>query len=346
MSQSQQLPPHIEQFLHKLEGDQPDQEPEETIHVYVEEDRVTFVRETPETIESTPPPPGDTRSLLVAGIFTILIIVVIVASVLAPQPDYSKAFTVTVPGYALTPVQKSVTVTAQATGKGSIAPTTAMGIVSFYNGAIYTQIIPTGTLLKGRDGIAVVTDEQATIPPAAQTTPPTYGQVNVTAHAVNPGASGNIVAGDINTTCCVTSVIAQNPYNFTGGRNAQSYTYVTKQDVYNAVTPLLSTLQGVTPKLFPSLALSPQCVPTIAAKPTVGQRATTVSVTAIVTCTAISYSPQSVLHAIHVYGSRYGRGTLTNIAYQVISIGKQNRITFYVTATWTPFVARHVWAGK
>ena len=211
-----------------------------------------------------------------------LLLVVIAASLLAPPPDTSKAFSVTVHGFPLAPVHKSITVSAQATGKGSLAPTTATGIITFYNGQPYTQIIPVGTILTGRDGMAVITDEHAVIPPAAQTTPPTYGQVNVAAHALTPGASGNISAGDINKACCVTSVIAQNPYSFTGGRDAQSYIYVTKQDVDNAVSPLLTTLEAQTPQLFPSLALSPNCVATITATPALEQRAAKVSVTATV----------------------------------------------------------------
>jgi len=349
MSQSQPLPSHIEQFLHTLEGEQSDQEqqePEETIHVYVEEDRVTFVRETPETIDSIPPPPGDSRSLLVAGMLLLFLVALLVGSVLAPQPVNSKSFAVTIPGYTQTPVQKSVTVKARATGNGFIAPTTAAGIITFYNGQPYTQIIPTGTILKGQDGVTVITDEQAIIPPVTETFPPTDGQISVPAHALVPGASGNIVAGDINQACCVTSVIAQNPAAFTGGRDGQHFSYVTKQDVYHAITPLLTRLEAQTPQLFTSLALSPHCAPTIVATPTIGQRATTVSMTATVRCTALSYDPHSVLNAIHTFSSRFGPGTLSNIAYQVIAISKDEQITFFVTAMWNPLVARHLWTGK
>ena len=243
--------------------------------------------------------------------------------------------------------QKSVTVQTKVTGKGYIAPTTAAGIITFYNGQPYTQIIPTGTMLKGQDERVVITDEQATVPPAAQTIPPTYGQVSVPAHALVPGTSGNIAAGDINEPCCVTSVIAQNPSAFSGGRDGQHFSYVTKQDVYHAITPLLSTLEAQTPQLFSSsVALSPTCTPIISATPTIGQRATTVSVTATVSCTATSYHPQSVLNAIDAYRSQFGPGTWSNIAYQVITVGKNKRITLFVTATWHPIIARHLWSGK
>jgi hypothetical protein len=353
MSQRQPLPPHLEAFLHSLEEDEPfeqnepfeQEEPEETIHVYVEEDRITFVRQSPETVESTPPPHAS-RSWLVVVLCAVLLAVIIVASLLAPSPTTSKAFTVTVQGFALAPVHQSVTVAAQATGAGVIAPTTAMGSVTFYNGQPYTQIISTGTILKGQDGIAVITDEAATIPPVSQTIPPTDGQVTVLAHALTPGTIGNIAAGDINEPCCVTSVIAQNPSAFTGGRGGQRFTYVTKQDVYRAVTPLLSTLERRVPQLFTSLALAPTCVPTVAAVPPVGQKAVTVNVTATVRCTAVSYDPSQVRRAIAAYSSHFGPGTWSNLASQVIVVSKNKQITLYVTGNWQPIVARRIWTGK
>lgn len=356
MSQSQSLPPPIEQFLHTLEEDEPFEqedepfepgEPEDTIHVYVEEDRITFMRKSPETVDSKPPsPPRDSRSWYEAVLFTVLLLAIVIASVLAPQPDTSKAFTVTIQGFALAPIHQSITVTAQATGKGIIAPTTATGSITFYNGQSYTQIIPTGTILKGLDGVAVITDEAATIPLAAQTTPPTYGQVTVPAHALVAGASGNIAAGDINEACCVTSVIAQNPSTFTGGRDGQHFTYVTKQDVYHAVTPLLSTLEVKTPQLFTSLALAPMCVPIVSVIPPVGQRGTTVKVTATVQCTAVSYDAQSVQNAIDAYSSRFGPGTWSNLASQVIAVSKNKQITLYVTGNWHPITSRRIWTEK
>lgn len=348
MSQSHPLPPHLEQFLHSLEEDEPfeQDEPEDTFHVYVEEDRITFVRESPEMVERTPLPLHDRRSWLAAALFTLLLPVMVVASLLAPQPDTSKAFTVTIQGFALAPVHQSITVTAQATGKGVIAPTTATGSITLYNGQPYTQIIPVGTILKGQDGVSVITDEAATIPPVTQTIPPMDGQATVPAHALLPGASGNIAAGDINEPCCVTSVIAQNPSAFTGGRDGQHFMYVTKQDVYHAITPLLSTLEQHVPQLFTSLALAPTCVPTVAAMPPIGQQASTVKVAAMVQCRAVSYDPHQVQQAITAYSSRFGPGTWSNLASQVIAVSKTKQITLYVTGNWHPIVARRFWTGK
>ena len=139
---------------------------------------------------------------------TIILIGILAITLLAPSPDHDVSFSLAIQGYALAPVSRTIEVTAIATGKQYVPATAATRTITFYKGAIYAQIIPFDTVLTGADGIRVVTDEQAVIPPAAQTTPPTYGHVSVAAHALIPGKAGNIQAGDINEACCVTSVIS------------------------------------------------------------------------------------------------------------------------------------------
>jgi len=343
MSQSHRLSPDIEQFLHTLEdGDQPDQEPGETIiDVYVGEDRVTFVRNQAETIDSTPPPPRDRSSFIGAWIFTIFFIALLAASLLAPKPDSSKAFSVTVQGYTLAPVRKSVTIQAKATGKGYIAPTTATGILTIYNGSILIQELPQRMILTNDNGVEIITNASVVVPAG---NPPAFGMATVVAHAAVAGTNGNIAPFAINQTYGV-SLYVRNLTAFTGGRDGQRFHFVAKSDVFNAVRPLLSTLDEQVPQLFSTIALSPDCVPTISATPPVGQRALTVQVTVKVSCSAISYKPQQVLQAIQSYSVRYGKGNVTNVAYQVIGENKQS-VTFYVTAQWTPFVPRRMWAGK
>lgn len=350
MQQRQERPPSIEQVLHALGGELSDPEPvdpEETFHVYVEADRITLVREPPDIVESTPPSPSSVRevpSLLVGSLLLLCLLVGAVVVVFSPQPGTEHAFAVTVPGFGLTPVHQSVTVAAKATGKGFIAATTATGVITFYNGQPYTQLIPVGTILTGRDGVQIITDEQASIPPAAQTLPPTYGQVQIAAHALAAGAGGNIGAGDINQPCCVTSVIVQNPYPFIDGRDAQHFSYITKQDVLEAMTPLVTKLQAQTPQLFASsLVLSPRCTPTITATPAIGQKASTVKVAVTVSCTALSYHPQDLQQAVHRQVPRLGPGTLTEVSAQVIAIDTQEHITLYVIATWKPTAVPAPW---
>lgn len=336
-----------EQFFSTQESFKPlDQEQrEDVLTVYVEQDRITFVRETPQTWDANPPPP-ERRSLVVAAIFLLLLVAITIGSFLAPQPDTSKTFSITVQGYNVAPVHKSRTLTAQATGKGYIPATDATGTLTFYNGLDYPQVVPAGMMLKGNDGVVVVTDEAATIPPVANTIPPTDGETSVPAHALTPGTMGNIVAGDINRACCATAIIAQNPSAFSRGKDAEHFTFVTKQDISHAVNPLLTQLESNVPHLFTSIALSPTCTPTVAATPPVGQRAEQVHIIATVSCTAVSYAPERVMHAIQSYRVHFGQGTFTNIAYQVIAIDRKERVTFFVIATWTPFVARHLWTGK
>src|SRR6266567_7073733 len=146
-----------------------DEEPMETLHLYVvPEDQL---------------PPKREYLTIFTVIFSLIVLAGILAiSIFAPSPDHEVSFSLVIQGYALAPVSRTVKVTAIATGRQYVPATTATGTITFYNGAIYAQIIPFGTVLKGSDGIQVVTDEQAVIPPAAQTTPPTYGQVRVSAH--------------------------------------------------------------------------------------------------------------------------------------------------------------------
>ena len=63
-----------------------------------------------------------------------------------------------------------------------------------------------------------------------QANPPSYGHVAVAAHAVNPGARGNIPAYDINLACCASSVLAKNTEAFTGGQDERDFPTVRQED--------------------------------------------------------------------------------------------------------------------
>lgn len=305
------------------------QEPMETLHLYV-------------VPEYQLPPKRDYLVIFMIIFCSLFLIGIIALSLLAPPPNHEVSFPLAIQGYNLAPVSKTVKVTAIATGRQHIAATTATGNVTFYNGAIYTQIIPFGTTLKGSDGIAVVTDEQAVIPPAAQTTPPTYGQTNVLAHSVTPGAMGNIQAGDINMACCVTSVIAQNPYSFRGGKNARDFTYLTQEDITNAKTPLLPTLQAQTLSLLSHPQLNPTCTTVTTSSVSVGKETTSALLTLKESCKAFSYAVASVKDAVNLYSKHFGTGTLTNVQFSIVGIREKKGvvITLFVTATWNPIVVR------
>lgn len=318
--------------MHVLDDDQTI----ETLHLYV-------------VPENELPRRPDYRSIFMAAAALCCILAIIGISVLSAAPAGQEvSFTLSIPGFHLAPVSKAVKTTVIATGKGHTPAATAAGIITFYNGQTYTQIIPASTILKGADGVSVITEQQAIIPPAAQTTPPTYGHASVSAHALIAGAGGNIQAGDINMPCCVTSVIVQNPYAFANGRNARDFTYLTSQDVTNTITPLLPTLQASTLSLLPHPQLNPHCSPVTHASPHVGEETASATLTLIETCSAFSYSVQTVIHAITTYSRRFGKGTLNKVQFSLVDVAERKgvEIMLYVTGRWNPFVMRRYGAGK
>jgi hypothetical protein len=136
-----------------------------------------------------------------------------------------------IPARQLTPLTLIQSTTAVATGKGHQNAEVAVGTITFFNGLFTSQTIAAGTTLTGSDGVEVVTDQLAVIPAASASTPPTYGQVTVSAHALYPGPQGNIPVHDINQTCCLPSVLAQNTNAFRGGQLERDYTVVTRKDI-------------------------------------------------------------------------------------------------------------------
>ena len=114
----------------------------------------------------------------------------------------------------------------------------ARGLVTFYNAATYSQVIPAGTILTGTDGTQIVTEQDATIPAVSY---PTLGAMTVEARALTPGPAGDIRAGDIYGPCCRVNVSAVSSA-FTGGQNAKSYPTVSVQDISTAATSVSKTL--------------------------------------------------------------------------------------------------------
>ncbi|HVB23825.1 MAG TPA: hypothetical protein VNG51_17950 [Ktedonobacteraceae bacterium] len=303
----------------------------ETVHIYV----------VPE--DQVPPEPTylNTACFLLCCFFLLGIIAF---SLFSQTPPQTISFNTTIVGFRLPSVTKTMHVTIQATGKGHIDATFAQGEITFYNGQPYTQIIPVNTILKGSDGVAIITDAQAVIPPAAQTIPPTYGQTSVLAHSVTPGTTGNILAGDINMPCCVTSVIAQNPYNFAGGRNSRDFTFLSEKDVAGAVLSLTPPLQQETQALFKSsIVLNPTCSINVRSNRTVGQEGKSALLTVTAVCTAISYSEIAAKNQIVRVGKQFG--ILTNIRYYIVQIGEKKGVItlrLYVSAVVHPVVHIHL----
>ncbi len=200
-----------------------------------------------------------------------------------------------IPARLLPPLTLIQTTTAPATGKGHQEALAAMGRITFYNGLFISQTLAAGTTLTGSDGVQVVTDQLAVIPAALATTPPTYGQVTVTAHAKDPGPQGNIPVRDINQACCLPSVLAQNITAFQGGQHERDYTVVTREDIDHGVASLTITLiqsehAAFTAQIRAHEALAtPPCTRHITADHQAGAEAAAVTITVSEQCTAIAY---------------------------------------------------------
>ena len=205
----------------------------------------------------------------------------------------------------LTASAQSNTQTIQGTGKKQTAGTKASGILTFSNGSFAnTFVVNAGTQIAGNDGVLVTTDASVTVPTAS--TNGTLGVATIKAHTSNPGAKGNIQAMDINRTCCTTgnSIFVRNIDAFTGGQDAQNYTFVTQQDVdavsgglqNSAQAQALQQLRGMLQN-GEELAGDPQCKNTINHTNPIGDTGTNIASTAIsvtVSCNAFAYPRQQM----------------------------------------------------
>lgn len=201
-------------------------------------------------------------------------------------------------GKTLAPITVSESLTVPATGHGHQDATQATGTLTFYNGLAMVQTIAAGTVLTGQDGIQVVVDQSLTVP---SNNPPNDGEAQASAHALQPGANGNVAAEDINTTLA-TGLYVKNLTPFTGGESARDFQVVTSHDITTAAATLTAKVSrsmtaALVGQLLPGQALTPTtCPPTVAADHAVGDEATAVQVTVSETCTAIAYDT-TALHA-------------------------------------------------
>jgi hypothetical protein len=187
---------------------QVDEEPIETIHLYV-------VREE------------KPRPSLLPVIFSVFALSFLIAlGVLLPyqQPEIRTA--IRVPAVPLPPTTFSTSVAVVATGMKTYASTAAHGTLTIYNGSILSQELPHGMILTAQDGVEVITDETVVI---AAGNPPAYGIAHVSVHAVVAGSKGNIAALDIDQVEG-TSLYIRNLQPFSGGQEAHNVTFITTRD--------------------------------------------------------------------------------------------------------------------
>jgi hypothetical protein len=273
--------------------------------IYVEEDRVTFVRRPEPTVESDPDDPVSSGLRFVPilmlashGLIALLALALTAYLTLVPATAEVYALASGVPAiarvYALPAITMSKSETVPTTGRVHVPASQAHGWVTFYNGLLQPQTIAAGTLLIGSDGEQVVTDETAYVPAGDLTG---NGQAAVWAHALNPGPEGNIKAGDITGPCCKPLIQAVNAA-FSGGHDEIDYQAVTKADISTATTTdldaqLQHSLAGRMAPLPPpgGAVLTPvPCTTHTASSKPVGAQAQQVTVTVTRDCTPAAYN--------------------------------------------------------
>ena len=273
--------------------------------IYVEEDRVTFVRRPEPTVESDLDVTVTSGLRFVPivmlashGLIALLALALAAYLTLVPATAEVYALASGVPAlarvYALPAITMSKSKTVPTTGRVHVPASQAHGWVTFYNGLLQPQTIAAGTLLIGSDGEQVVTDETAYVPAGDLTG---NGQATVWAHALNPGPEGNIKAGDITGPCCKPLIQAVNA-PFSGGHGELDYQAVTKADISTATIDLDAQLQhslaGRMASLLPpgGAVLTPvPCTTThTASSKPVGAQASQVTVTVTQDCQPQAYN--------------------------------------------------------
>ncbi len=186
--------------------------------------------------------------------------------------------------------------TVSATGVVNTPGTRATGTLTFTNGSFSAYGVAADTVFTDANGVQVANDVLAYIPAANPNGG--FGKVTVPAHAVNVGASGNMMSFDFNNVACCgsASVLVSNTMAFSGGQDPQKYTAVQQSDVDGAANPLkgpltqsaLSSLQGQR-HANEQFVARPQCTTTVTSNPPVGAKATSVTVTVTAKCSAEVY---------------------------------------------------------
>jgi serine/threonine protein kinase len=190
--------------------------------------------------------------------------------------------------------------TVNATGSTTIPGVRATGELTLSNGLFSDYTVAAGTVFTDSQGVQVESDTQVVVPGGSDTS---YGMATVSAHAVNVGVSGDIPAGDLNSTCCGSGMVyVGNAAGFTGGKDPQQATTVQQSDIDGAANALEAAntpdpqqvLQGQvhTNERF---AGNPQCEPNVTSNHAAGEVATSVTVSVTFTCTGEVYDQQGAL---------------------------------------------------
>jgi hypothetical protein len=221
----------------------------------------------------------------------------------------------------------------------------AHGLITFYNAATYSQVIPAGTILTGTNGTQIVTEQDATLPAVSY---PTLGETTVLAHALTAGPAGDIAAGDIYGPCCRLNVSAVSSA-FTGGQNARSYPTVTPHDITTAAASVTRTVMQSEQAALQTQVNSEEtlitplpCQENITPNHQPGTEATQVTITVSETCTGTVYdTPQyqtQLTQMMDQQAAKLGQGySLTGAIQSTITYTTQhqNTVMLHVTSAAT-----------
>jgi len=253
-----------------------------------------------------------------------------------------------IPGRALGTMTMSQAERVPTTGTGHQDAQAAQGKITFYNALPAPQVIPVGTMLTGSDGTEVITDSEAVIPAAM---PPTEGQTTVWAHALTPGPSGNISAGDITGKCCRDDIFVTNSA-FTGGQDARSFPEVTAHDISTVAESLEKSLTRSMQAAFApqvrsdeTLILPLPCTPLVSPDHQAGTEASEVQVTVSLICTGEVYRTsayeaaitQLVTHAALPLDAGYAQTGTIQTSITATTYRRDRAVTLMVkgAGTWT-----------
>jgi hypothetical protein len=189
------------------------------------------------------------------------------------------------------------TKTVAATGTGSYPAQHALGTLTFYNALSEEQKVPKGTVFTDDKGVQVISEEDATIPPA---TPPEEGIITIQARALLAGTKGNTFQLTTTRPCCFPGISVKGNDDFHGGRDAHSYTYVQQSDIEAATSALTAMVlsagqNALKAQMAPGERLlgDPQCLPDVASDHPAGEQAANLTVTLQITCTGEVYDLQA-----------------------------------------------------
>ena len=226
--------------------------------------------------------------------------------------------------------------TVSATGVRQTPATAARGTITFFNSLTTGQTVGVTTFTLA-SGVKLANNANAFVPGA---NPPTESFVTVNAHAITLGTSGNV-----NKTfygpCCTTGITASIGA-FSGGQDAQNYTFVQEGDIQGAINDLQPALLGQAETSLKAnihaneqVAGSTTCSPVVTSDHNAGDRASSVTVTVKVTCQTEVYDQKGTqalvtdllkAKATNDYGADYALvgNVVTQVRVQSVNTGIVN----------------------